>query len=356
MASDRYPFGAHERIDWLCDVFRDSGLQTPTVAVFAADLIKHTNSQTGEAYPSISRIAKEYGMAREAISRGVKRLLEAKKIEVVLRPGRSTIYKLLLPVTAQSQVSSEPVTVQSRPCDCTVTPPVTAQLHEPLPETGTIPVSRKDGGETSPAPGGAGSLANLGDRFPDFWQAFPVRSTVAEAEKMIVELVAAGVELREIIEGAKRYQKYNAATASKKRQSAKQWLTRQAWRDDWTLPPAKQKKTPPPRFNIDRLQDRFTEISLTTDIRSFNALHGEIYEKHINPHIWPNGKPEDDMEYEPAGRENAACPACWDRLYGFKEGTSCCSKSMDELAELIDDMDAWSESLYTKTRKEPPPL
>ena len=51
MASDRYPFGAHERIDWLCDVFMDSGLQTPTVAVFAADLIKHTNSQTGEAYP-----------------------------------------------------------------------------------------------------------------------------------------------------------------------------------------------------------------------------------------------------------------------------------------------------------------
>lgn len=338
LSGDRYPFGAHERIDWLCDVFMDSGLQTPTVAVFAADLIKHTNSQTGEAYPSISRIAKEYGMAREAISRGVKRLLEAKKIEVVLRPGRSTIYKLLLPVTGQSQqapvttqsqVSSEPVTVQSHPCDCTVTPPVTVQLHEPLSETGTIPVLRKDRGGTETLPG-AVSAANGKDKYPDFWQAFPVRSTVADAEQMIAELVAASVPLHEIIEGARRYQKYNAATASKHRQSAKQWLARQAWRDDWTLPQKATKKE-----NITRLRGDFDLAG--SDRKALRDLSCRL-EGKITGHLWGKGQEPEDA-YSDSARELALCKLCYAYLYEDL-GEPC-----DTMADIIEQQDGVDKRL-----------
>lgn len=362
VASDRYPFGAHERIGWLCEVFQDSKLQAPTVAVFAADLIKHASSQTGEAYTSLSRIAREYGMAREAVSRGVRRLLNAKKIEAVQRPGRTTVYKICLPVTAQShptpvteqsQVSGEPVTAQLHPCDRTVTPPVIAQLHEPLLKPGTLPGLRKDTGETlAPAPVGAVSAANLGgDRFPDFWRAFPIRSTVAEAEQTIAELLAAGINLSEIVAGALRYRKYSEATSGNRRQSAKQWLSRQGWRDDWTPPAKKQKKAAVPKFNLDRLDARFTEARASRDMKKFNALYEEVYREIIEPHIWPDGLPPDDGEYEiETGRKTAACPACWDRLYGHAESPACC-ESMQELAEIIDEMDEFSDQHYAALQK-----
>lgn len=325
-------------------------------------LAKYANGRTGACWPSYATIAKDGGMNRRTAIRSVAKLADEGIIKVSKRGERqSPLYNLIKTVASVTHVPRDtndtivsPMSPYSVTDDAILVSPMSP---EPVIEPGINPVQWMDGGETSPAPPGAGLYANhVADRFPDFWQAFPVRSTVAEAETKIAELVAAGVDLQEIIEGARRYQKYNSATASKKRQSAKQWLSRQSWRDDWTLPVAKQKKTAPPRFNIDRLQDRFTELSLTYNEKAFGALYDEIYQKYVEPHIWPDGKPGDDTEYDETSREKAACPACWDRLYRFKEGTACCSKSMDELAELIDDMDAWSDSLYAKTSKEPPPL
>lgn len=357
MASDRYPFGAHERLRLIYE--RLAKMTRAEVAAMVV-IAEHANSQTGETFVSQCTIAKRGGMTTRSATRTIAKLVNDGIIAVEPRSGRTSIIKMIKPPTLVSGLDADvPPTLVSTPPDADVGTPPTPVSDEPLSKPGTLPGLRKDGGETcSPAPVGAGSLANHGaDRFPDFWQAFPVRSTVAEAEQIIAELVAAGVDLQEIIEGAKRYQKYNAATASKKRQSAKQWLTRQAWRDDWTLPAVKQKKTAPPRFNINRLQDCFTEIRLIPDIRTFNSLYDEIYQKYVEPHIWPDGKPGDDLEFEADGRQKAACPACWDRLYGYREGTACCCKPMDELADLIDDMDAWSsECLYAKTFKEQPPL
>lgn len=326
LSNDRYPYGAIERINWLCSVFLDSELQTPTVAIFAADLIKHANSTTGEAYPSISRIALTYGVTREAVSRAVKRLLEAQKIEATQRPGRSTIYKLMLPVTEQSQVLSEDVIVQSHPCDCAITTPVIVLSHEPLSETGTIPVLRKDRGGTETLPG-AVSVANGKDKYPDFWQAFPVRSTVADAEQMIAELVAAGVPLHEIIEGARRYQKYNAATASKYRQSAKQWLARQAWRDDWTLPQKATKKE-----NITRLRADFDLAGF--DRKALKDLSCRL-EGKITGHLWGKG-PEPEDTYSDSARELALCKLCYAYLYEYR-GEPC--DTMADIIELQDGVD-----------------
>ena len=309
-------------------------------------IAEHANSQTGETFVSQCTIAKRGGMTTRSATRTIAKLVNDGIIAVEPRSGRTSIIKMIKPPTLVSGLDADvPPTLVSTPLDADVGTPPTPVSDEPLSKPGTIPGLRKDGGEhVSPAPVGAGSLANLGaDRYPQFWEAFPIRSTVAEAEQMIAELVAAGVDLQEIIEGAKRYQKYNAATASKKRQSAKQWLTRQAWRDDWTLPVKTQKKTALPRFNIDRLQDRFTELSLTYNKKAFGALYDEIYQKYVEPHIWPDGKPGDDLEYEEPGREKATCLACWDRLYGFKE-TACCHKSMDELADLLGEMDLWDEN------------
>jgi hypothetical protein len=86
------------------------------------------------------------------------------------------------------------------------------------------------------------------DRYPEFWQAMPMKTTVADAEARIAEYVDLGVPFTEIVAGAKRYTAYCQATKSPRRQSALAWLNRQAWRDDWTAPttrtPAKAPESP----------------------------------------------------------------------------------------------------------------
>ena len=340
LSNDRYPYGAIERINWLCSVFLDSELQTPTVAVFAADLIKHANSTTGEAYPSISRIAETYGVTREAVSRAVKRLLEAQKIEATQRPGRSTVYKIMLPVivqshptpvTEQSQVLCGGMIVQSHPYDRTVTPPVIVQSHEPLSETGTIPVLRKDSGGTETLPV-AVSAANGKDIYPDFWRAFPLRSTVMESEEIITGLLAKGIRLQEIVSGADRYNRYCAEASGKRRQSAKQWLGRQSWRDDWTLP---QKATSKKKENITRLRADFDLAVNRSDRKALTKLSERLENKYIIPHVWGGNKEPEDA-YSDSAHELAHCALCFGYLYEDR-GEPC--KHMADIIKLAGDVE-----------------
>lgn len=324
MASDRYPFGAHERLHIIYE-----SLAKMARAEIAAMIViaEHANSQTGETFVSQCTIAKRGGMTTRSATRTIAKLVNDGIITVEPRSGRTSIIKMIKPPTPMSGLDADaPPTLVSTPLDADVGTPPTPVSYEPLSETGTIPVLRKDRGGTETLPG-AVSAANGKDKYPDFWQAFPVRSTVADAEQMIAELVAAGVPLHEIIEGARRYQKYNAATASKHRQSAKQWLARQAWRDDWTLPQKATKKE-----NITRLRGDFDLAG--SDRKKLTDLSCRL-EGKITGHLWGKGQEPEDA-YSDSARELALCKLCYAYLYEY-QGEPC--DTMADIIELQDDVD-----------------
>ena len=76
LSNDRYPYGAIERVNWLADVMKTPELQAASVAILAIDIARCANSKTGQAYPSLTRIAEEYCLTRQVISRAAGRLRE----------------------------------------------------------------------------------------------------------------------------------------------------------------------------------------------------------------------------------------------------------------------------------------
>ena len=329
LSNDRYPYGAIERVNWLADVMKTPELQAASVAILAIDIARCANSKTGQAYPSLTRIAEEYCLTRQVISRAAGRLQEAEKIMALMRPGRTTIYQIILPVNESLQV--EPVNENIRPCQQNFTGVVNTTTHEPLSETGTIPVLRKDSGGTETLPG-AVSAANGKDIYPDFWRAFPLRSTVMESEEIITGLLAEGVRLQEIVDGALRYRKYSEETAGNRRQSAKQWLGRQSWRDDWTLP---QKATSKKKENITRLRADFDLAVNRSDRKALTKLSERLENKYIIPHVWGGNKEPEDA-YSDSAHELALCALCFGYLYEDR-GEPC--KHMADIIKLAGEVE-----------------
>jgi hypothetical protein len=230
------------------------------VLVVLADM---ANATHGLAWPSFSTLAASTGTSTRHAKTATKGLIEAGLI-VVHEPGtrvRSNRYKLNPKPPVNTQGSDPQDTTQGSDLqDTTVVIPSNIS-GDPQSTKVVIPRTPKSinqseqqakiddraTGEGAAAPSRPGGPSGLHppepktnqDRYPEFWQAMPMKTTVHDAEARITEYLDNGEPFAEIVAGAKRYTAYCQATKSPRRQSALAWLNRQAWRDDWTAPTTK---------------------------------------------------------------------------------------------------------------------
>jgi hypothetical protein len=230
------------------------------VLVVLADM---ANATHGLAYPSFSTLAAKTGTSTRHAKTATKGLIDAGLI-VVHEPGsrnRTNRYKLNPKPPENTQGSDQQDTTQGSDLqDTTVVIPSNIS-GDPQSTKVVIPRTPKSinqseqqakiddraTGEGAAAPSRPGEPSGLHppepktnqDRYPEFWQAMPMKTTVLEAEARITEYLDNGVPFAEIVAGAKRYTAYCQTSKSPKRSSALAWLDRQAWRDDWTAPTSK---------------------------------------------------------------------------------------------------------------------
>lgn len=345
-SKQKEPFDPVARIEILQRVASNKKRSRAELAVMIG-LVKYANGKTGKCWPSYNRLATDGGMTRLTAIRAVQGLKEAGCIMVEHRGERQPpLYSLIhVPPSIAHDTSTDDTIVSPTipPNIAGDTSLVSPTIPEPVIEPGNNLVQWMDADDPQRVPDGplAACVNHNGgcDLFPDFWKAFPVKSTVMDAEQIISSLVATGVDLQEIVAGALRYRRYSEATSGKRRQSAKQWLDRQGWRDDWTLPENKASKQ---KDYLGDLRKRFKAAVENKDSRALGLMLDEIHREFLAPHVWPNGAPEDGY-IEEAGKL-AACKACWDRVYAGRINARACSE-MKPFILLDDEVYAAIESL-----------
>lgn len=225
------------------------------VLIVLADM---AGSKDGLAWPSFNTLAARTGTTPRHAKRAVQALVKDGAV-VLAMPGtrvRSNRYRLNKAAFPEKYAEGSDTGDTTPGDDMTYTTVVTpsarsggAQVPDVVacvsPESvlESEPKARMKGTDNEGAhayaggPGGPLRLAGQPgqDAYPEFWEAFGVRSTVAMAEKRLRELLAAGADYGEIVDGARRYHAYNLATGGNKRSSADRWLEREAWRDAWTV-------------------------------------------------------------------------------------------------------------------------
>lgn len=210
------------------------------------------NSKTGEFIQSNKTLAENIGMTPRTVKRAMARLRKKGYI-VLVRPGRRDGYANVwtLGSVTDDTTLSEVVTPEVKGSDMegqnlvTPTTPLSIPLSEVLPR-----IERNRSAEGDAMPGGPAGAA-LGQRqpgkstpgkdlYPEFWNAYPLRAGVSNAEAKLQDLIEAGADYEEILAGARRYAEYCKATKQVKRSPADSWLHRQSWRDEWSAPKAKE--------------------------------------------------------------------------------------------------------------------
>ena len=219
------------------------------------------NSKTGEFIQSNKTLAENIGMTPRTVKRAMARLRKKGYI-VLVRPGRRDGYANVwtLGSVTDDTTLSEVVTPEVKGSDMegqnlvTPTTPLSIPLSEVLPR-----IERNRSAEGDAMPGGPAGAA-LGQRqpgkstpgkdlYPEFWNAYPLRAGVSNAEAKLQDLIEAGADYEEILAGARRYAEYCKATKQVKRSPADSWLHRQSWRDEWSAPKTKERSKPKDQIN-----------------------------------------------------------------------------------------------------------
>lgn len=263
--------GPVEKLQYLAHAAAMPNLSRVQLAVLVV-LADMANATHGLAWPSYSTLATRTGATTRHAKTATKGLIDAGLI-MVHEPGnraRSNRYRLN-PKTQENIQGGDPqnttqgsdlqdtrVVIPSDICgDLQSTKVVIPRTPESINQSEhQAKIDDRATGEGAAAPSRPRGPSGLHppepktnqDRYPEFWQAMPMKTTVHEAEARIAEYVDLGFIYADIVAGAKRYSAYCQATKSPRRQSAVVWLNRQAWRDDWivsiTKGPAKTPESP----------------------------------------------------------------------------------------------------------------
>lgn len=249
--------GPVQKIEFLAKVASLAQLSRADLAVLitVTDMI---NSRTGDAWPSYKTLASRSGCSDRHAKSTVNGLIQKKLLRIVIKGNRIRSNRYAINLAAPiintnfcSDLSHTSVVMPDRTC-------CEEQLHEEVSYTSHKPIHEPEhqardemngspDGDASPtgASGPSGSHQPGTDRYPDFWEVYPLRARVAEAEQQIAEWIEDGVDYLAIIDGAQRYKEYCSATGGFKRSDAFNWLTHQRWRDGWDLPKKKVKNKSP---------------------------------------------------------------------------------------------------------------
>ena len=249
----------------LLSKWRLMGLASSNPELSAADhavlwwLCELYQASKGYAYPSLASLASFTRRDLKTIKRSVKRLSAVGLVSVTKRGTRAAASQYR-PVFELGESWA------TKPLGAPVSPIGGADVHslgapappyssyEPGYETGFI-----DGGGPAPATAGAGGTAgaapeaapsrpNTGRRFPAFWEVFPKATNVFKTESALQELLAEGVALDDILQGAKSYSMWIKAQpwagSAKYISGPLNWLAARRWLDDFAVPQKTPAKAP----------------------------------------------------------------------------------------------------------------
>ena len=213
------------------------------VLIIITDMINHT---TQTAWPSFKVIAEKAGVTLRTAKKAVAKLCSMTPAILIIKERgdrtRSNRYMLNAELL-DGQAGSDPrnTSVVSQKVNGGV-PEEPKVVSDTTPKSIHYPehkardrVDRSN--HASPVrPGAARGSHSKGDRYPEFWDAIPKRSSVAESEQLIADAIDRGFTYEDIVEGAWRFANYCAATSGAMRVSPAWWLRMERWRDDWQPP------------------------------------------------------------------------------------------------------------------------
>lgn len=248
-------YGAVVKLQWLRAIAGRSDLSRASLAACCvfADM---ADSKSGICWPSYNTIATAIGTTPRGTKKAIVQAIEAGVVTIAEHGNRvrSNRYRINLDV-----MGGEPqdTTLGSEPQDTRVVNASSScsERQQPYVVNHSSPESihlseqqARDRWDRSQADGDSQSLrpkrptlANQPGRFDEFWQALGKRSTVAESEQLLAELIAEGVEYADILAGANRWRTYNETTGGRRAASPLKWLEKRKWLDDWTLPTPRAK-------------------------------------------------------------------------------------------------------------------
>ena len=325
------------------------------ILVTMADM---ANATTGLAWPSFATLAGRTGTTTRHAKTATKALLNLGLV-VIHQHGnrvRSNRYKLNPKILVNDQGSDPHNTTQgsdlqsttvvissdrgSDPHNTDVVPPTTPLSINQSEQQAKIDDRATGEGAAAPSrPLGPSGLhppvsSESQDPYLEFWQAMPMRTTVADAESRIAEYLENGVIYADIVAGAKRYTAYCNATRSPRRQSALAWLNRQAWRDDWTpttIRPATKNPTTAeesPKAQRHAKDKGKAPKQINPKYTEWEAERGRLYAVRSNEVGFLNHW----SHREPNQRPILKCKKCFDAFDATKYGSypielmHCCSE------------------------------
>ncbi|MRH77797.1 hypothetical protein GH984_03685 [Spiribacter sp. C176] len=213
-----------QKLEWLQALAKtDPPLRRSEITV-AITLANMANAKTGVCWPSLNTLAQSTNADRRSVVRAINQLSRAGFIQVERTQGRSNVYRLN--PTSDTDVTPL-VTPMSPTSDASVTPPVTPMSPKSMNESDKESVNQSEQPQS--------------DKHPQFWQAGVKRAQVRECERRIDALVASGVELKTIVDGANRWMRYTRQSNSQPMTPLK-WLDAEGWRDQWQTEPVKKRR------------------------------------------------------------------------------------------------------------------
>lgn len=310
-----YVIGVVEKMQVLARAAAMSELSRAELAVLVV-IADHINAKNGSCYMGFSHLSESAATSARHAKEVVKKLADRQLITVESgNRQRANTYRLCpdrFPLTPKEMRNLPPA--PSEPQITTLVNP--SVLNSDAQSTAlVIPISpqsvfesehkakdEKDSVEEAAAPlrpRGAGGLPhNNGDLFPEFWQAFSIRSAVADAEAELRQILERGIDYNDVLDGAKRYAIYNHETNGwGKATNAAKWLKAEKWRDDWTPPkervkasPKTEKEEAPVRSNAKpkkeakptRTRAKPKGITATKEYEKWEARKDYLHQQRVN--------------------------------------------------------------------------
>jgi len=238
-----------QKLKFLANVAKDNDLSRIELAGLVV-LANSQNSKTGIHWRSFNSWAEATGSSSRQAKRAISRLMAKGYVRLVrpgTRDGKANVYSL--GSVTHDTTLCDVVTPEVKASDIKgrkVVSPVSPLSMLSIRDTSEDRKHRSTDGDAMPSGPADAALGQrqpvkVGqDMYPDFWAEYPLRAGVANAERIIGELISAGVAYADIVAGAKRYAEY--CTVTKGRTSpADSWLQRESWRDSWRVTPKKTK-------------------------------------------------------------------------------------------------------------------
>lgn len=247
-------------------------------------ILDHYNPKLGYAFPSFNRLATRTGFSKRNIENSVNRIVGHGFIEIILHGSQNHVanrykpnFKLLddwlewreknpnsdLGVWKQSSIgnnlgvwnaSSQDMEAQFQSYGSTVpsNPSINPSINEGL--IVGLSANATSGASLASPLGGLPLTPKGKDKYPKFWDVYPMRKHVGKTEDEITAMLSNGVLLADIVEGARQYAehiKVKRATWKGGKDYTIQpqnFIAKERWRDDWIITPKVEVK---PKVVID---------------------------------------------------------------------------------------------------------